>query len=179
MSSNSNPVVNSCCALVYTSPCLIVKSELISIKSFPQRRLRSQNSAGNTVCWLLVLWSSGSAAKCEEQSFAAQSPPKFPSVHLWGKKNNNRTNRESIIHYIYILKIVCMTSHRAWVLWAHAHQPDASRCTGFETLHSPSLSIEHPVIDLGPHTRKGIFPTVVKSFQRQGIRTTNGIFGIP
>jgi hypothetical protein len=47
MSSNSNPVVNSCCALVYTSLYLIVKSELISTKSFPQRMLRSQNSAGN------------------------------------------------------------------------------------------------------------------------------------
>ncbi len=54
-----------------------------------------------------------------------------------------------------------------------------SRCTGFETLHSPSLSIEDPVIDHGPHTRKGIFPTVVKSFLRQGTRTTNGLFGIP
>ncbi len=45
--------------------------------------------------------------------------------------------------------------------------------------HSPSLSIKHPVIDRGRHTRKGIFPTVVKSFLRQGTRKTNGLFGIP
>ncbi len=76
MFSNSNPVANSCCALVYMSLCLIVKSELISTKSFPQRRLRSQDNTGNSVWWLLVPWTPCSC-------FLETSTVTLPILTLW------------------------------------------------------------------------------------------------
>jgi len=101
----------------------------------------------------------------------------IPSVPLRGKKNKSvqTVKEESYIHiknYMYEVTSVMGAL-------SPCSSTACSRCTGFETLHSPSLSIEDPVIDHGPHTRKGIFPTVVKSFLRQGTRTTNGLFGIP
>jgi hypothetical protein len=127
MSSNSNPVVNSCCTLVYTSLCLIFKSELISTKSFRQKRLRSQNSAGNwehcsmTTCTLNF----GFYGKVRGANLCCPVSTKIPPIPLRELFKKTRQTRESIIQYIHILKIICMKSYHAWVLWAHAHQPCA------------------------------------------------------
>lgn len=135
MFSNSNPVANSCCA--HMSLCLIVKSELISTKSFPQRMLRSENSAGNwehclmTTCTLNF----GFCGKVRGAKLCCLVSTKIPLPSPVRKKN--RTNRESIIQYIYIFKIICMKSYRAWVLWAHPHQPSAQDAR----VRNPALSI--------------------------------------
>jgi hypothetical protein len=125
-----------------------------------------------------ILWTSGCTAKCEEQSSTAQSPPKFPAIPLPKKRKiPGKSWKYNAIHihiknYTYKVKL-CVGTLSPRSLTA------CSRCTGSETLRSASLSIGDPVTDRGPHAKKSIFPTVVKSFLRQGTWKTTGLSGIP